>query len=447
MEFFLHLAEHIRSSFEEVNIQFWTMQLSAADALTESEAAVVYLPKAFESEPYELDDVSRLDKSFAERGMKGLAVLYGLERFKPAPEQAEEFIARQAVWFERNTPPESIMVGLTLEHFCYICSAQINLCKGGENYFPIPMGFPIDGVALHKTPWEMNYFREDPLPVEIIDQYTESLKHPPEVTINYMKKQKFPSLLKSMSLNLKLFCFRFRILKTFGYLEPSATLKIPTRMEFKKIKFDGQYFDLERLKKLSQGCQLFYYPLQFEPEMSILAYSPFYREQIEMIRLVSEAINLGDWLVLKENPKMHGRRSASFYESVMEFPNVIWAHPDCNSRDLIRISSKVVTISGTAAVEAATLGRSSLLFGHLPSASLLYQPPVVEQPLQHLKRSLYTIPNSKEILAHLNEQWKSFSKCILIGNYLPAYNGERTTTQNTEELAEEFFNEVFATDK
>jgi hypothetical protein len=418
------------------------MQLDAAEALRQSETTVVYLPLAFESEPYELDDLRRIDKSFTNRGMKGLAAIYGIERFKPAPEEAEEFIGRQTLWFERNTAPGSIMIGLTLEHFCYISSAQINLLLGGENFFPIPLGFPLDGVAVLKTPWELNYFRRDSLPLEIIVQYQKSLDHPPEMTINYMKKKKHPSIFKSMRWSLSRFRLRLMANRKFGYLDQTSCSFVPSRMRSRKIKSGCKYFEIEELKRLSKNSQLFYYPLQFEPEMSILAYSPYYRDQIETVRLVSEATNLGDWVVLKENPKMHGKRSVSFYDSINQFPNVIWANPNCNSRDLIRLSSKVVTISGTAALEAAAMGRSSLIFGHPPTASLLLQPPLSEKSIFYLKEDLYRLVVSKDILEHLTDKWNYFSKCLLIGNYIPVNNGEKVTTQNTEKLVDNFFNDV-----
>src|SRR5690606_29357811 len=110
--------------------------------------------------------------------------------------------------------------------------------------------------------------------------------------------------------------------------------------------------------------KIFYFPLQYEPEMSILGYSPFYKDQLEVIRLISQSLDNGDILLLKENPKMIGNRTDDFYKKASSYHNVRWIVSSENSREIIRQSYKVVSITGTATIEAASLGIPSMVFGY-----------------------------------------------------------------------------------
>src|SRR5690606_15695814 len=73
-------------------------------------------------------------------------------------------------------------------------------------------------------------------------------------------------------------------------------------------------------------------------------------------------------LLIKENPKMHGKRPESFYSSVTKYPNVHWVHPSTESIDIIKRSELILTLTGTVGIEALAFEKKVIMFGKPPYA-------------------------------------------------------------------------------
>jgi hypothetical protein len=446
IDFFNYLENSIISKEIESNIIWLTMTKVAYNILIFKKKNVYYLPELFERNT-EVDNrqyIKQLDNFMFEKFHYGIQYIYELERFKPySSKEAEKFISAHISTLIDIFPESSKMISLTCDHFVYIISAYINEYKGGQNYFIQPIGFPQNAQVIMQNPWDLNYFRNSPLEKNILQQYIESLDLDPKESIHYMKPQKLPSLGYS-------FIKRIRDLTTykptrsiFSYLEPSNTNIIPGRYTKKnKIDYNFDYLLETDIKIIASANKIFYYPLQFEPEMSILAYSPWIKSQREVIRLISQSLKKDDILLLKENPKMIGQRELSFYEEIDKNSNVKWAHPVTNSRVIIRSSFKVISITGTATIEAACLGINSMIFGYPPFRKLLIAEPVSDQPLNNFIDELYKIYSSEEILNYLNKNWGEFSESLFLGNFIPTYVNNHFTINESSILAKQFVNEV-----
>ena len=107
-----------------------------------------------------------------------------------------------------------------------------------------------------------------------------------------------------------------------------------------------------------------YYPLHIDQERTTLIETPFYTNQIEFIRNLVKSLPINMTLFVKEHPTQSMRhwRSKEWYEEVMNIPNVTLIHPNVSSEKLIKNSSLVVTISGTASLEAALFQKPSITF-------------------------------------------------------------------------------------
>lgn len=114
-----------------------------------------------------------------------------------------------------------------------------------------------------------------------------------------------------------------------------------------------------------------YLPLHMEPEAVILMYSPWLRDQVEVVRLVAQALPVGWKLLVKENPKMRLKRPREFYQKIAALPNVRLVAPEVCSTALIRKSEAVVAMAGTAALEARLLGKPAFCLGSPPFIDLL----------------------------------------------------------------------------
>ena len=63
-------------------------------------------------------------------------------------------------------------------------------------------------------------------------------------------------------------------------------------------------------------------------------------------------------------------RPISYYQTIMDLPNVTLIHPSLSNEELIKNCSIVFTVTGTAGLEAAYYGKHSIIFGHTSYDSL-----------------------------------------------------------------------------
>ncbi|PSC03713.1 hypothetical protein SLNSH_17360 [Alsobacter soli] len=103
-----------------------------------------------------------------------------------------------------------------------------------------------------------------------------------------------------------------------------------------------------------------YMPLHYEPEIATLVLSQC--RQTSLIDIIARRLPLTWRLVLKEHPALAGQREISFYEEIAHrYPNVMFVDARIPSLDLTIQSRLVFTLNGTAAIEAASLGKPALL--------------------------------------------------------------------------------------
>ena len=118
------------------------------------------------------------------------------------------------------------------------------------------------------------------------------------------------------------------------------------------------------IRDIKNKKPLIYFPLQVEPERSLLIQAPNYTNQIEVITNIVKSLPPGYELYVKEHPIQVFRewRSVNYYKKIMKLPNVKLIHPSVKSIDLIKKSSLVITISSTTGLEAAFYNKPSIIF-------------------------------------------------------------------------------------
>ncbi len=120
-----------------------------------------------------------------------------------------------------------------------------------------------------------------------------------------------------------------------------------------------------------------YYPLQKEPEATIMQAAPECLSQHATILSMARDLPAGVLLAIKENTSAIGRRPASFYNQVAALKNVVLLRPDTPPIEAIKQAAATVTIAGTASMEAAIMGKPALTFsknikwGFLPHARVV----------------------------------------------------------------------------
>ncbi len=114
------------------------------------------------------------------------------------------------------------------------------------------------------------------------------------------------------------------------------------------------------------GLDYAFFPLHVEPEVTLLVYSPHCLNQIEAARLLAQALPAGMTLVVKDHPAAIGKRPVSYYEKLLEIPNLRLADPALASRELVEGARFVATIAGSIGLEAALRGKPVLTLGATP---------------------------------------------------------------------------------
>lgn len=105
-----------------------------------------------------------------------------------------------------------------------------------------------------------------------------------------------------------------------------------------------------------------YFPLHTLPESATLTLTTEYYEE-DLIRYLSKELPAGYEIAVKENPNMIGQRPFNVYESLESHPNISMIDPKVPSKSLVEKSEGVCGISGTALLEAAIIGKTTLAFG------------------------------------------------------------------------------------
>ena len=134
-----------------------------------------------------------------------------------------------------------------------------------------------------------------------------------------------------------------------------------------KKRFRESFINKNLIRDIKNKKPLIYFPLQVEPERSLLIQAPNYTNQIEVITNIVKSLPAGYELYVKEHPANVFRewRSVDDYKKIMKLPNVKLIHPSVKSEDLIIKSSLVITISSTSGLEAAFHNKPSIIFADL----------------------------------------------------------------------------------
>lgn len=114
-----------------------------------------------------------------------------------------------------------------------------------------------------------------------------------------------------------------------------------------------------------EGEKYVFFPFHVEPELSLLLYAPYHTHQTSVVQNVAQSLPWDTMLYAKEHPLSVGAKPFGFYKRVKETPNVRLIYPHLSSRSLIAASQGVVTITGTAGMEAMLLNKPVVVLGNV----------------------------------------------------------------------------------
>lgn len=156
-------------------------------------------------------------------------------------------------------------------------------------------------------------------------------------------------------------------------------------------------------RELNVNTKFLYFPLQLQPERTLLLDAPHYTNQIEFISQIAMSMPIDFKLYVKEHPSQRygGWRDPSFYKKIQSITNVELLHPSIPSTQILKHSSLVLSINGTACLEAAFYGKPSIVFDDVLYFSL---PSVFRiKSYEDLPSTIQQALNTKVNLSDLNK--------------------------------------------
>ena len=173
----------------------------------------------------------------------------------------------------------------------------------------------------------------------------------------------------------------------------------------KKRKMREKFMEKNLLKKINLNHPFIYFPMSTDLERHLLIDSPYYTNQIEVIRNVAKSIPINYKLYVKENPSNITRdwRDISQYEELLDIPNVRILHPEFSNSDLLKNCDLVISIAGSSSFEAAFYEKPSIVFGEV-----LYS----ELP------SVTRVENIRELPMNIRDSLKQKVKADDLSRYL-----------------------------
>lgn len=166
-----------------------------------------------------------------------------------------------------------------------------------------------------------------------------------------------------------------------------------------------------------------FFPLHFEPEVSILLLAPFFRDQLYLARLVARSLPVHFKLYLKEHPIMQSYRPRWFYKELKRIPSVKLIDPTKSTFDILKHSKLVTSITGTAGWEAVLLKKPVITFGET-----FYNEPSFVKKCKTPEELPYLIKKQLERFAYDESELERFVAAIIEdsieGDYLNLYEHE-----------------------
>lgn len=134
-----------------------------------------------------------------------------------------------------------------------------------------------------------------------------------------------------------------------------------------KTRFRKRFLDNNSIIPKESNEKFILFPLHVQPERTIDVDGDFVQDQISLVEKISKSLPIGFFLYVKENPSMRFRewRKISDYKRILRLPNVKLIHYSVDSLNLIKKSKLVITIAGTAGLEAAILEKPSIVFAEV----------------------------------------------------------------------------------
>lgn len=140
------------------------------------------------------------------------------------------------------------------------------------------------------------------------------------------------------------------------------------------------YYSKNVSRKIELSNHFIYFPLQFQPEATTTPLGVPFRDQLQLVKLLSKILPEKYKIYVKEHPAFWYRRSSldkiirvrskDYYSNLKNLKNVELISHKANHEDLIKKAKFVVSVTGTVLWEALFYNKKGLMFGNYIYADL-----------------------------------------------------------------------------
>ena len=389
-ELSIALRAALRAMYPQARVELVTLFREARWAIERAGLPVIDLLeriRAYEHAPPAVEAATKrlasdFDAALVARKGYGLNYLLATERFRPAGREAtERFKLSHLAALSDVIGHGTRVISFTLDHFVYWLSAELACWRGGDNMSFMPFGVPQGRLACLRDPYTFHPGRPvaPAIAMDLLRQNTERLSLPMAERLTYMRQVRPPSRLRRIrSILRRRWAARTeRKLGNYFFTQPKGQ------------RFGVGAYEPTIKEATDLAGPFVYYPLHLDPEMTTIMLSAEFPNQAEVVRLLSQQLPTGYRLLVKENPKMIGRRPADYYRRLTCLPGVELVAIQLEGQRIVERAEYTVSLSGTAAFEALLSGRKSLVLGRPPHRQLLrYHSFGLNRPVGQLSRLL-----------------------------------------------------------
>ncbi len=190
----------------------------------------------------------------------------------------------------------------------------------------------------------------------------------------------------------------------YSYVHPWGYIKDRVRRKIRNLRGLKDLFD----PYAPDTDDFVFFPLQFEPEATLLTLAPFVSDQITLIRQIARSLPVGYLLYVKEHPQMVVFRPRSYYKELKKIPNVKLIDAKLSAFDIMKKARLVTTISGTAGWEAALLKKPVITFG-----DIFYNQLSFVKRARSIEDLPYLVKEQLENFAYNEEEMATFVATLL----------------------------------
>lgn len=337
----------------------------------------------FDRPPFSYEDILRITQAYA----KQLTAFIEKEKpdfifaYQPG---ALGTLVLYAIAKKRGIPTLTVVPSVT-KNLAHVSERYDRLSWVEEKYRENLEKEPAHIARYEDAKKMINEFRERPVVYSTV--YSSLIKHGKMRQFEFLHPKRWKSSLSYVRL---LFSQRHGSGEAFGdytSIHPYWYIFDRIKRKLRNLRGVDDLYD-----EYDANIPFVFFPLHFEPELSILLLSPFDTNQIEIVKRLARSVTAGMYVYVKEHPQMTPFRPRSWYEELKKIPNVKLLRPELSSFDIIRASQLVAIITGSAGWEATILGKPVITFGEvfynaLPSVARSDRPQdlpaLVEKQLTH----------------------------------------------------------------